>query len=836
MKVIERMDLTLAINKILEGRAVLFAGAGFSYGAKNCEGKVPSATGLKEQLLHDLAMPSDSGYALEILAEYYKKEKSPTDLVALLRKNFVVLQTKGYHTYLTSLPWKRIYTTNYDQTIEIASKENAEATWKTTVVLSDPFDITEKRNACIHLNGCIERLNEDKLDNEFKLSDTSYVDKTFTSNPWFEFMANDFESASAIVVIGYSMQYDLDIKRLFSTPNISKKVVFINSTKDDKIARKLLENYGTCYPIGIEAFGKQVKDVQKDFVPALETEYKSFRYMYHETLTALAPSFEEIVRFYTEGIACDKLFAKDATGMYTYILQRRAMDIFLRSFRSKKVFIATSNLGNGKSVFLDMIEKELQKDDVKVFSYVHRFNTLDEEIEAICNETKKCVIIIDNYQGHLDILQKFAYYVQNNNRITFLLSARTSINQMFYKRLERVLYIQPEDVRILNLNLIYPGIETNTLAHILEDNALLTEKSFNEVEHYDLPGFINNECRGCFSDLLLKLFESSNIKNKLAELYSALENEQNLSMKRIAIFMLLKNISNYDLTISEILDLFEADYIQLTAKNNEFMQEIFTTYDETDIKIRSSIVSKYLLENVIKLKDIIDAMKTAFLAADNKAGRTYQEFLKGMVSHSQFMFFTNAADGREKLILIENFYNDIRNTKFAKHNPFFWEQFASAYIDMKKYDMVKKCIDNALIAAKQRGTGFVPFQVMTVQGRYFVEKCYDELVKGACSASDAVDAVKLSSEAVLKHYTHPENNHYYVFKVARRFADIYMLIEDSIDKRESSILIEKMTVMKKHMEVFLRTPEGAQYSKPLSEWIESLKEALERAKIKANSA
>ena len=101
-------------------------------------------------------------------------------------------------------------------------------------------------------------------------------------------------------------------------------------------------------------------------------------------------------------------------------------------------------------------------------------------------------------------------------------------------------------------------------------------------------------------------------------------------------------------------------------------------------------------------------MKKAFLAADKKSGRIYLELQKSMVSHSQFMYLTNTSDEREKFVLIEGFYDYIRNTEFSKHNPFYWEQFASAYIDMKKFDLVKKCIDTALVEAK-RTPHFVPF-------------------------------------------------------------------------------------------------------------------------------
>ena len=43
-------NLKYALEKVLDGEAVLFAGAGFSYGAENEKGTVPSAIALKNEL------------------------------------------------------------------------------------------------------------------------------------------------------------------------------------------------------------------------------------------------------------------------------------------------------------------------------------------------------------------------------------------------------------------------------------------------------------------------------------------------------------------------------------------------------------------------------------------------------------------------------------------------------------------------------------------------------------------------------------------------------------------------------------------------------------------
>lgn len=820
------MELEQAIENVLDGQAVLFAGAGFSYGAKNINGDVPSAKMLKKELLRSMGMNENVEYGLEMVADFYKKKKSATELVNKLREQYNILSVAEHHKKIMGLQWKRVYTTNYDQVIEKASIESGAGYCRDAIILSDDFESSSKNLISVHLNGYIERLNVDKLENEFKLTDHSYSCDTLVRNPWFEFMVNDFEAASVIIVIGYSMLFDIDIKRLFSAPEISRKVIFIDSPEIDEMSKGLLENYGACYPIGIDEFSNKIDVAKKDYVPSMSFSYKSFKCMYHDTLTSLTPSYEDIVKFYVEWKRCEKLLEKDISGEYKYVLNRKAMDLFLRGYRNNKVYIALSNLGNGKTIFIDMVENELRSEDVKVFTYIHRYDLIDQEIESICEETKKCVVIIDNYPGHMDILNKFAQYGHSN--ITFLLTARNGVNLMFCKQLERALHIESEDIHPLYLNQLQKK-EIDDLVSVLENNSLLTAALDDVSNGTDLNNFIANDCKANFSNLLLKLFESSNIKKKLERLYDDLEKSENLKVKEVAIFSLLKNISNYDLNFHEILDLFGADYIAFKRNDIEFIPEIFEQGDENAINVRSSIISLSLLKNIIKMEDVIKTMKKVFLAADNKSGRTYIELQKSMISHSQFLFLSSTSDKRDNFIQIENFYNDIRNTKFAKHNPFFWEQFASAYIDMKKYDLVKKCVDTALVEAK-RTKSFVPFQVKTVQGRYYVEKCYDDLLHEKINTNEAIEAVVDATDAVLLYYNHPENNLYYVFKVVRFYPLIFNIIKNLAGNRELSIYIEKSSIMKSHMDDYLADNVDSQYYEKVNKWKQELIASINEAK------
>lgn len=136
------MELKQAIEKILDGQAVLFAGAGFSYGAKNKQGEVPSAKTLKKDLLLDMGMDEKSEYPLEIISDFYKSKKSANELVDKLREQYNILSVADHHRVIMGLQWKRVYTTNYDQVVERASLESGYS--RDAMILSDDFEACSK--------------------------------------------------------------------------------------------------------------------------------------------------------------------------------------------------------------------------------------------------------------------------------------------------------------------------------------------------------------------------------------------------------------------------------------------------------------------------------------------------------------------------------------------------------------------------------------------------------------------------------------------------------------------------------------------------------------------
>lgn len=196
-------------------------------GATNRENsQIPTGWKLATEL-YSLCEESSEDGNLTDASELYIEKFGETEMVNFLKKKFTVSEITSSHKYMTSLPWKRIYTTNYDNIIEIGYKKNGKNIYPK--VLSDSLSSSgDKRKICVHLNGYIDGLSEEKLTKELKLTTDSYDDTDFVNSEWIDLFNTDLQTADAIFFVGFSMKSDLDIERVVSfNPEVKGKSFFI---------------------------------------------------------------------------------------------------------------------------------------------------------------------------------------------------------------------------------------------------------------------------------------------------------------------------------------------------------------------------------------------------------------------------------------------------------------------------------------------------------------------------------------------------------------------------------------------------------------------------------
>jgi hypothetical protein len=117
---VTRLDAIPSIShSILDGSAILFVGAGVSFLSKNKNGDtLPNGDKLKEQL--HIETKTRKPFTLEKISSFYVRKLGSAKLYDYLVDTLSVYQVAKELVDFYKLPWRRIYTTNYDNAIEFS--------------------------------------------------------------------------------------------------------------------------------------------------------------------------------------------------------------------------------------------------------------------------------------------------------------------------------------------------------------------------------------------------------------------------------------------------------------------------------------------------------------------------------------------------------------------------------------------------------------------------------------------------------------------------------------------------------------------------------------------
>ncbi|HEY6267883.1 MAG TPA: SIR2 family protein [Candidatus Acidoferrum sp.] len=203
------MDLDRAMEYTLDGKALLFTGAGFSRGAVNLRNQQFKTGGQLAAHISKI-VGLEAGTPLDDATDEFLDRFGGERLIKELEMEFTASKVSKAHLQFAQIPWKRIYTTNYDNVLEHSFAQSQQRL--RPVTLSEQIFETPKDCAwCVHLNGFIGKLTLANISSEVKLTDTSYLTATLAESPWATVFREDLALASAVFFVGYSMA-DLDIK------------------------------------------------------------------------------------------------------------------------------------------------------------------------------------------------------------------------------------------------------------------------------------------------------------------------------------------------------------------------------------------------------------------------------------------------------------------------------------------------------------------------------------------------------------------------------------------------------------------------------------------------
>ena len=713
----ERQDI---FDSILRGTAVLITGSGAHLDIKTPSGKeFPSGVNLAERLYEQCGITHpENPWDLQDASETYQEMFSSADLVQEIKSQLRVGQIQNEHKALYSFRWQRVYTTNYDDVPLIATSNLGHASSLIPITLNmhrSKHDL--EKNLCIYINGYIGELTEQSLNNEFKLTGESYLAADGLKNSeWGAVFGEDLETADCIVVVGLSLDYDLDLKRFIFNKNVIKKTVFIEAPKITLDKRRKLERLGYVKTIGMKSFVQELMKYESTHTAINNSFYycyKTFEVFRPKKTIHSATTFEVYDLFMT-GQFKDSLWYRK-NGRYNNIIFRKKIADVIKCINDEiKVIYLHANLGNGKTIFIETLKHQLQNKGIKFFTLKEDYEGIKgRDIKNIIKEDGRKIIIIENYYNFLSILKQFSLYDLSN--IQFILSARTVLYDTRILEVNDILKIGEGESAIFDLNKLNRA-EIEGMTQIINNNGLWGAKSNlpSAMKRRLLTEKRQGNCE--LQGILLLLVNSTDMKKRINNVVTNIKKMSSNYYDILILALLIKtmslNISANDM--SKILDAKIA--LDANFTNDPNVQEILEFSSGTaEFKLRSAVIAKAILQELECNETIIKVLtKTARYSNIYSSIEKYENILKNIISYSHVKTFLINSGQKETFLI--NYYNELKELSYYKENSFFWLQFSIACMNVGNYPLAQTYLDNAYSWFRE-SDDVVPFQMDTQQAK-----------------------------------------------------------------------------------------------------------------------
>ncbi|PKB20327.1 SIR2 family protein [Janthinobacterium sp. 64] len=716
------MDYDRAIISAANGKAILFVGAGFSVGATALNGSgFPTGSHLARLLCEEASAPVSDD--LKTASSRYLRKKRPDELIKFLRENYSSKVILEKQEIVASIPWKAIYTTNYDDILELGAK--AKGKKLSAVTLADhPRSHRDSNSYVVHINGYIDRLNENTLLNEFKLTNTSYLTNQFRESEWCDLFLHHLRSSHAIFFVGYSL-YDIDIQEIFhADKSLYEKTFFIqreNMTEED-IYFSELADFGTILPIGIDKFSKDLSQIDP---LALSTD-KSLMLTGLEEMTlpeAIATSTAaDIYNLLLRGdVNSDFISEQIISGAQnSYIFNREGVDTIDNKIDN---YMVIGDIGNGKTTMLRCICANLIKIGKRCFWLKDESYDSHDEIDAILKLDEPSVIVFDNYTKKLNLIE-YANLKRRSDTI-LVFSARTLLHKnsqedLYYKKIR----IDVTKTFEINCNKLTDSELTNLVEYFLKYGVWGDMTGGNS--HKKIR-YIRKVCNSELHGVLLDLLASPEMQSRFSNLFREFKGSKQITKALVATFTL--NLLNITHPNAHMIAAITGDGTIFTPsfKSNEILKHFFNS-EQDIITPKSAALAEFCMKNfpdpVLLVECLIDICKSTRKKAATERkfdmSKFYWDLYRDMASFSSVKRMLPEVGKRELLI---QFYEGLRTIDLERENPLFWLQYAMARMNQPMNGDLEQAaiyLRTAMSIAKSK-KGFTTTDIETQQARLYIE-------------------------------------------------------------------------------------------------------------------
>ena len=663
--------------------------------ATNIRGtNLPTGSELREQFARLLGVDSEA-YDLPTLADAVHADEN-VSLYDILYETFTVARLAPSQEALLRLPWFRIYTTNYDDSLELfyhrTRKQMQSFSYHEEKPRKIPF------GTVVHLHGMIREITRDNVLDQLILNEEAYVRRHFETSLWYDEFVRDLKVCSACYFVGYSLK-DYHISSiLLQKPVLREKTFFITEKQHDRIATSSMRRYGHVVPIGMEEFSEVCRTLP---APVLNYSPHSLRFFaYLDPLKdkkALAPPTAiEVLNLLRYG-TFDYQRCMSTLPRAEYVVPRQVVaEEAAQKLDEARCLLVHSRIGNGKTTFLYILGYRLLEAGYQCFwckahhPDLQSFHPhLQRDIQTL-KSFDQPVIIFDAYDMAVELADAVAESVPNAK---FIVAVRTGVHSV---RSHEILSKLPMPLDRINLN----GIQDDDVRNF----GILLERI--GVSGREQRRVVRN--KNDFRDVMLALFDNATVKDGIVQALRPLLDD--VEYKRVFIVSHLLKWVDQEADDALLRVVTGSDPYVHINRYADVSADIFVL-DDDNFRVRSSILSEYLIKIYLTTDEVVSwVYRIVVEAVKRKRERGNRTILRRLMRFST-LYQAFRKDVR-RLESLTDLFERWRRNDLMNREPLFWLQYAILMTEANDLEVAESFIETAYSRAEDI-PGFRTYQIDT---------------------------------------------------------------------------------------------------------------------------
>jgi hypothetical protein len=554
------------------------------------------------------------------------------------------------------------------------------------------------------------------LINGEQYTETSYVTSSIENSPWVTDFRYEIELADAVFFLGFSL-YDLDIKRiLLETTKLKEKCFFIIGHSMDELTEMRISRFGSPVTITVEEFSQRVAKEKETYLP-IEVEDFSALSIREQVLPSKRTSFSDrdFINFLLFGSYDENQILESLKSDKKFYLERFQIDnIITTAENGGRVFVVNSDFGNGKTLLLEGLRFRFLEQGYRVFDVSEHSPFTQKELKQISQLNEKVVVLFENYGRWFEEIELFC--LNANENAVMVLTERNSSHDVIIETLqdkigELTIYEETSDT----LN----DREIEWFLEVFNEYGFWG--NYAGASKYQKKQFLTRKCSRQIHAILLSLFDSPNIKEKLIGISNQIKKNSTHFDLLLSIFIL--TVINHRPTISLLGDIWGPEIINRTNFRRDNIVKQFIDFRNDEVLLKSSIVSEYFIKNVAEASKVVSVLiLLAQRVSKLDLSYRYSDLFKNLMRFRNVQSVLPNRGLRQGAI---DYYENIKNLPNCKTYPLFWLQYAIACTTTLELIRARTYFETAYSFAKERGWDL--FQIDNHFARFLLVEAIESL-------------------------------------------------------------------------------------------------------------